>query len=580
MQSKIIKLYGAYSLSLILVSGILAHDALTLKTFIQILLACVCLIGGAFFVHRLCAKISLSLVLLVVILVVLPLVPYLKFVFWIIGFTGVIQIIKISDKVNKRDFYALPIVLLVILSSGIYADFEYENKLASGKMAIDTLFHADIAAMYLHNGVASIGMNGLVPILYHTLSHKMMAGVSLISGLEVLATYSYIYLALAPLLLIFSLASLTCKINEKVQFSASLLGIASIFLTIIFFEIFSRVAMWDSFFISESYLFALVFFSYSISSLIDWDKKSRYFDLLLALGLVVLSALTKGSVGVLGLIMFGFLGLSRYKSIGYWGTLVVAGIIVYFAMHSVATNMQQYSPIAFFGFINSYVNVPYASSIGGKLIFFVLFHFLFIWCCFFIGFRCAGYSYIRSLEFQIISAIFLPAFVIALVYDFGGGAGYYFSSVPVVIAFAFFSSHISPVMRRVKFVHIIIIVLIGFRFLYPVINSRSFLFKDDKYSQSAELKTIIKQLQSVRDDAPKNSMVKVLNSENLQRIVGCNAYWMIPAVMEHPVVDGLPDTELCPQYSTTQKGTYGLSEYYVEYNQKTNSNTLLLRLGQ
>lgn len=243
MQVNIIKLYAIYAFSLIFLSAFLAYNALTPQILLQIFIASGCLIGSAFFTHKIFMKTSISVIILTAFLIAAPLIPNLRYVFWLIGLLGFYQIMKINDKPKRHDFYILPILLLVILGSGICHDFQYINELATGKIAIDTFFEADIAAMYLHYGVASIGLDGLVPILYHTLSHKIMAGISLISGFETLATYAYLFFALAPLLLIFSLAKLTCKINEKIKFSIALLGVSLIFFSVIFFKIFSDAAL-------------------------------------------------------------------------------------------------------------------------------------------------------------------------------------------------------------------------------------------------------------------------------------------------------------------------------------------------
>ena len=500
--------------------------------------------------------------------------PYLKYIFWVVGFLGFFQLIRVNSKLSARDFYALPLLLLVILGSGIYADFKYSSRLISGNMNLDTLFHADISAMYLHYGVTSVGLDGLVPILYHTLSHKMMAGISLIGGFEALASYSYIYFSMAPLLLVFSLAKLSCKINEKIQFSNALLGAALIFLAIIYFKIFARVALWDSWFVSESFLFGLVFLSFSISSIMDWEKNKKYPDLMLTLALVILAALSKGSIGLLALSMVWFLGVTRYRTISYWAAIFFTTIVVYLVMHSVAENAQQYIPITLFSFINSYVGGPNIFFL--KLIVFSLFHYLFLWFCFFIGYHNAGRSYIKTLEFQILMSLFLPSVVIALTFDIKGGSAYYFSSVPVFVAFAFLSPHVKSLIQKIKIWHLLLITLFALQPLGKVIETRSFLTKVDK---NIELEYMVAQLQSIRNSAPINSIVRVENSVTLQRIVGCKAYWMIPAVMERPLQSGLPDLELCPEFDSELKGTYGLSAYYTDKKNTSNLKIVPLKLG-
>lgn len=83
------------------------------------------------------------------------------------------------------------------------APFNVLQGVHAGRFYMDLPHHASLAAMIKNYGVASTGLHGLVPTPYHILSHAVMAGLSVLSGVPVIAVYGVAHWALlVPLLFV------------------------------------------------------------------------------------------------------------------------------------------------------------------------------------------------------------------------------------------------------------------------------------------------------------------------------------------------------------------------------------------
>ncbi len=90
-----------------------------------------------------------------------------------------------------RGAIAAAIAVALVMSFTHYSDFLIMEKLWYGDVHQDTLFHAAISAMIKTYGVASTGLQGLVPVHYHILSHQGFAALSILSGVHVLEVYRH-----------------------------------------------------------------------------------------------------------------------------------------------------------------------------------------------------------------------------------------------------------------------------------------------------------------------------------------------------------------------------------------------------
>lgn len=560
----IIQLYAASVLLLTAVASFLAVNTIDFIVVAKILATCFTLVGLYSVLFRISGQQGVSALVLIGILTALPLMPYLRYAVYVFGVLGLFTLFRPGLKIGFNDLISLPILFVAIFGAHIYSYFVYQDYLLGNSIHIDTLFHAAIAAMYSNYGIASVGLDGLVPITYHTLSHKIISGSAKIGGFEALAGYSYLYFALAPLLLAFSLAGFACQLNSKLKFTQALLGISLLILAIISIPVFARAALWDSFFVSESYLIALVILIASLSTFIRWIENGAVGlpQLATSLALLILSGLTKGSVGVVGIFVFGLLGITKFRFFRYWFLLAISSALMYFSAIDVATNAKQVSSINLFHFVNTYTKAPfYVTATWSKVIFFLGVHFLPVWACFVIGLRKSGFGYFKTIEFQILFALLVSALFFSLTFELAGGAAYYFSSIPVILSLSFLLSSLFHLLNAINFKHIIVLAIFSSLIMDDAISDKSSMKKlRGNVANIDGLQAIVKQLHAIRDNSPINILVKIENPEELVGKIGCNAYWFLPAVMERPMIDGLPKNDLC--YS----GFYGLSNYKANEN--------------
>jgi hypothetical protein len=573
------QLYFVSVLLLVATASLFAFNALDLIDVGKVLVTCSALIGlYSLVLTLLSGQQSLSVLVAAGLLIALPFAPYLHYLVLLFGILGLIVLIRSGLKFGLRDLLPLPILFIAIFGSGIYADFQYQNALVGDLIHIDTYFHAAITAMYSNYGVASLGFDGLVPITYHTLSHKILSAISILSGLDALATYSYLYFSMGPLLLAFSIAGFSCQLDNRLKFNQALLGTALLLLAIVAVFVFRRVAVWDTHFTSESQLIALVFLLASLSSLIKWmeEDASSLWQLSAALLLLIAAALCKGSMAVIGLCVFGLFGITRYRSLKYWMLLTATTGFIYLGVIDSASASKAHISIAIFNFPLTWVKVPYATPVI-KVIIFICIHFLSVWACFFMGLKKLGSAYFNTIEFQMLFALFIPALFFTLTLQMGAGNVYYFSNIPIIVSFAILLPNLSSGLNRIKFKHVILIAMLATLILRVPLEKRILMHKSQLNEVNIDnMKDIVKQLQDVRRNSKKDTFVKIKNPEFLVNMIGCKSYWFLPAVMERPVVEGIPSQGVCKGYD----GTYGLSDYKNLKEKSGNFEVIEITLGR
>ena len=186
------------------------------------------------------------------------------------------------------------IVALVIISSKSPVSFDMLYRLVDGSIHHDTLFHASIAAMIKNTGIVSTGVNGLVETPYHVLSHALIAAISKLSGVSVIESYGMVPLMLFLPLLITLFAVAAYRVADGVSytrcyvFTALVLAITP--------RIFKTWGLKESYFGSESFSVALILLASLLPVLLK--KRLSYSDLVLVVGVAVLSALAKAPVGL------------------------------------------------------------------------------------------------------------------------------------------------------------------------------------------------------------------------------------------------------------------------------------------
>jgi hypothetical protein len=571
-----IQLYAASVLILIGVASALAFRTLDLWTLARIALVCSTLIGVYSLIFRISRDAGISVLIAVGLLIGAPLLPGSRYLLCVMGILGWVFLIRPGLRIGRADLLPLPIMLASIFGANIHLSFSYQHAISAGLINVDTFFHAAIAAMYGNYGVTSLGLDGLVPVSYHTLSHKILAGVANIGGVEALAAYAYIYFAMGPLLLLFSIAGFACQVNRNLKFVHALLGASFAVLTVIAIPSFARAALWDSFFVSESYLISLVLFIASLSALIRWmqNESKESSQLVVSLALLVLAGLSKGSAGLLGLCVFGAFGITRFRSVKYWTLLTIATVTLYFGIFDAASGVRQSDLIYPFDFIRTYSEPPFKITAGlGRLFFFLGMHFLPVWICFSSGLRRDGREYFETTEFQVIFALLAPAMALSGLIGMAGGAAYYFSSVPSMIALCFLTPVIASRVGGIKPGEMVLITAFACFAMDAKIYEKTAIKKlPEPLAEFRTLPSMIAQLEKIRETTPKDTAIKVENIDALVSVVGCSAHWLLPAVMERPIIHGLPaDPKRCKQ-DGIPAGYYGLADYEGSAKATTSGN--------
>jgi len=200
--------------------------------------------------------------------------------------------------------YWLPLILMAIIATatvlgveGAYTSFDMLNRLHAGQVHQDTLFHASIAAMIKNYGLVSTGLHGLVETPYHALSHTLFAGISLLSGVGVIEVYGVANWVFFAPILIFTIVICSAMLHKTNQLNMPLAWGITCLLLIASPRLLQPWGVWDSFFVSESYLVSLGLFLVGFPLL--FKRRLSISDLLLVLTLTALIANAKMSVGLL-----------------------------------------------------------------------------------------------------------------------------------------------------------------------------------------------------------------------------------------------------------------------------------------
>jgi hypothetical protein len=463
-----------------------------------------------------------------------------------------------------------------------YTTFDMMPRLVGGSVHQDTLYHASIAAMIKNYGVVSTGLHGLVETPYHVLSHVLMAGISRLSGVGVMEVYGVAnWILFAPLLL-FCVAATCAMLDRAGQLSAPLVwGITALLLATLPF-LFRQWALFDSFFVSESYLVSLGLFLLGLGLL--FKRRLTLTDLLLVALSALLIANAKASVGLIysGLWLVRILFLRRE----HWGVEVSAFLssvlVVSWSVSAAAQASAGAMPIDPLHFVVNYSlwgrdlgaaghalldhTVPPTRTLllgAAALAGFVVFHFVLSWVAVIqIAYR-QGLTQIWMTPMGIYS---LGAIAAGLLITFSlaipGGSAYYFSNVaffvslPAVVAMLTMALMRYGTDRR---------LLLGFGILligwvsFPTYLRHSFL--DSSYTVRQE-NLLISQLLRIKEQSPPHLVL--MPNETLRQanpVERCTARpFVFPAVSERAWADVIEDANGDCRFSNYAYGQYGITQ--------------------
>lgn len=242
---------------------------------------------------------------------------------------------------------------IAVASAHQYADFLILERLPVEVLNRDTMFHASIAAMIKNYGAVSTGLDGLLTTPYHAGSHAFFGALSAMSGLPVLQCYGTLHLAVICPLLLFAMAHYSAAVLHGVGKGLGIwLVVACAVTAWNTMPLFADVAVFDSFFVGESYTFSLALLLIAFSQLTTTSRGMR--DHAVAAALIVVAAASKGSVGVIGVAMLGATAVIDTWRHRVWRRMVlsaVTGVVVLVLMRAVAQlglTMMKWGPFTFF----------------------------------------------------------------------------------------------------------------------------------------------------------------------------------------------------------------------------------------
>jgi hypothetical protein len=477
---------------------------------------------------------------------------------------------------------ALIATLTILELATSYTSFDMLPRLHVGNVHQDTLFHASISAMIKNYGISSTALHGLVEIPYHVFSHALIAGISLISGLGVIEVYGVANSVFFAPLLIFSLTVFCGKLDQTRKLPLSLVWTLTCVLLVLLPFLFSRWAIWDSYFVSESYLVSLSLLMLGLAVL--FKHHLTWIDLLCVVLIAAMIANAKASVGLifsgLWFVRLFFINTRSLRLfVAVMSVALITGLSVYEATQANAESI----PVDPFHFVRAYFflgnhladagewiqagTLPSTStlvlalcSVGG----FFLIHFGVSWVV--VG-RVAFQGGLRAV-FRAPLAVYSLAAVlagaaIASIFRIDGGAAYYFSNVAffvslpglVVIAVTLsIRSHFEQ--QRILIVGVFFVGLLGLGGFY-----RASLLSDTRANPHTS--EMVSQLQLMRLTAPLNIVWQpTLNMVTTNPVKRCTAKpFIYPAVSERPWVDVITDgdEERC-SYQAYGYVQYGISE--------------------
>lgn len=202
----------------------------------------------------------------------------------------------------------------------------------------DTLFHAAVAQNLMSAAVASIGADGLVPLVYHVFSHRVIGGLATLLGIEVLHAYSiFVSIIAIPVMLGF-LLQIAAQLHNPGSWN---LAAPAAMFSVLGWLAFGGAIMWHSYYSSESYTLSLWLLLLTLPLLHSLgqpnQRSSQYWAILgLLSATITLAALSKISVGAVlaCAVAVGIVAAGHFRFVaGLTGALVgfVPLIAVYLA---------------------------------------------------------------------------------------------------------------------------------------------------------------------------------------------------------------------------------------------------------
>jgi hypothetical protein len=509
-----------------------------------------------------------------VLVALVPLGTWLSWLFWGLALLGTSFLPAFLSRLTFRPhknsrWIALFLATCLVLLAGLILPRYTGPWIGAAPPATpvpkDTAFHSSIAAMYKNYSVASVGLDGLMPIRYYTFSHEVYAGVSVLSGLSAFEVYTCFHFVLAPVGFIL-LGSLLARSMYRVP-----LLTACIILTVLllacsvrpeFRTFIKRVSGHrGQYLISESYFFGLCFlFAFLACLKLSLDTERPWPVLWLSMIYLYFATASKASVGACGFPVLVYTWIRYYRR--SWvlpiSLFVLTASLYLFLFAPMRGTASRALTFQFLAYVKEYCRVH--ASVLTKVFVFVAAHYSATFLLISLGFLQQRTRYLRSFEFGMVLTFLLPATIAWMFAGSAAGGVYYFTSIPQLLAASLLAGRLPhalawtwPRLRRLK------LPAATAAFLILLVASRPLWIRKPPNIADSRRRRIAKlsrMLIHIRRTSPLSTRIAVENPEDLVELMGLTGYFYVPALAERPLAGGLLDVGEFPK-----KGYYGMAAY-------------------
>ena len=288
---------------------------------------------------------------LIIILAAFGLFIKIPFVLLIIFATSIILFILYHNRRNLtanryRIGKTLSLILILIAAvmfliptffSVAYHSSLFLERIVSGEVHIDTLFHTSISHIFLKHHVISTGLHGTPYLHYHYGTHVIFAGLSNLVGVKPIVFYNIFYPIIFVPLIIKSFFVLSQKVIERHNAHLStILHAVTIFAALFWLLPEELVKLRAHPYVSESFCVAITFSFFFLSDYINItevvknNKKLSLFLIISSVFMFTVVLFLKVSVGYifLAIIFYLFFRIYSLKHYAVYFFLIAAGGIL------------------------------------------------------------------------------------------------------------------------------------------------------------------------------------------------------------------------------------------------------------